>query len=70
MLAANQKHSDAVIIPLKNCSVFAESEEGDLYITYSGSQEFVGIHKFGRDRVVPARHDKGTVSVWREIGFL
>ncbi len=40
--------------------VFAESEEGaDLYITYSGSKEYVGIHKFGKDRVGPANHDKG-----------
>ncbi|XP_074517615.1 semaphorin-7A-like [Sebastes fasciatus] len=39
-------------------SALVESEDSDLYITYSGSQEFVGIHKFGRNRVVPARHDK------------
>ncbi|XP_070692348.1 semaphorin-7A-like [Pempheris klunzingeri] len=30
----------------------------DLYITYSGSQEYVGIHKFGKNRVGPAYHAK------------
>ncbi|KAL6112761.1 uncharacterized protein ACO6RY_11199 [Pungitius sinensis] len=30
----------------------------DLYITYSGSQENVGIHKFGNDRIAPGRHSK------------
>ncbi|XP_054464148.1 semaphorin-7A isoform X2 [Anoplopoma fimbria] len=35
-----------------------DSPDSDLFITYSGSQEFVGIHKFGKHRVVPARHNK------------
>ena len=45
---------------LNICSVFAESaESADLYITRSGSQEYVGIHKFGENRVAPAGRDKG-----------
>ncbi|KAM6949792.1 semaphorin-7A [Lycodopsis pacificus] len=35
-----------------------DSLDSDLYITYSGSQEYVGIHKFGKNRVAPARHNK------------
>ncbi|XP_031704119.1 semaphorin-7A [Anarrhichthys ocellatus] len=35
-----------------------DSLESDLYITYSGSQGYVGIHKFGKNRVAPARHNK------------
>ncbi|XP_034385557.1 semaphorin-7A-like [Cyclopterus lumpus] len=35
-----------------------DSPESDLYITYSGSQDNVGIHKFGKNRVTPARHNK------------
>ncbi|XP_042339755.1 semaphorin-7A isoform X2 [Plectropomus leopardus] len=30
----------------------------DLYITYSGSQEYVGIHRFGENSIAPASHDK------------
>ncbi|XP_037340494.2 semaphorin-7A-like [Pungitius pungitius] len=32
--------------------------DSDLYITYSGAQENVGIHKFGNDRIAPGRHSK------------
>ncbi|XP_049449762.1 semaphorin-7A isoform X1 [Epinephelus fuscoguttatus] len=32
--------------------------DSDLYITYSGSREFVGIHKFGENRLTPASSDK------------
>ncbi|XP_074522888.1 semaphorin-7A [Halichoeres trimaculatus] len=40
-------------------SVLVESDEDSvLYVTYSGSQEYVGIHKFGPDRVGPANHNK------------
>nr|XP_020514341.1 semaphorin-7A-like [Labrus bergylta] len=40
-------------------SVFVESEtNADLYTTYSGSQENVGVHKFGTNRVGPANHNK------------
>uniref|UniRef100_A0A1A8J6Q9 Semaphorin 7A, GPI membrane anchor (John Milton Hagen blood group) n=1 Tax=Nothobranchius kuhntae TaxID=321403 RepID=A0A1A8J6Q9_NOTKU len=40
-------------------SVLVETEQGtDLYITYSGAQENVGIHKFGSKRVRPVHHDK------------
>ncbi|XP_019935275.2 semaphorin-7A-like [Paralichthys olivaceus] len=40
-------------------SVLVESaESADLYITYSGSKEYVGIHKFGKDRVGPGNHNK------------
>ncbi|XP_061621456.1 semaphorin-7A [Phyllopteryx taeniolatus] len=40
-------------------SVLVESAEGSsLYVTYSGSQEYVGVHKFGKNRVGPANHDK------------
>ncbi|XP_068429669.1 semaphorin-7A [Clinocottus analis] len=35
-----------------------DSPESDLYIAYSGSQGYVGIHKFGKHRVGPARHNK------------
>ncbi|XP_061670717.1 semaphorin-7A isoform X2 [Syngnathoides biaculeatus] len=40
-------------------SVLVESAEGSaLYVTYSGSKEYVGVHKFGKYRVGPANHDK------------
>ncbi|XP_054627449.1 semaphorin-7A [Dunckerocampus dactyliophorus] len=41
-------------------SALVESAKGSssLYVTYSGSQEYVGIHKFGKNRVGPANHDK------------
>uniref|UniRef100_A0A1A7XE62 Semaphorin 7A, GPI membrane anchor (John Milton Hagen blood group) n=2 Tax=Iconisemion striatum TaxID=60296 RepID=A0A1A7XE62_9TELE len=40
-------------------SVLVETEQGtDLYITNSGAQENVGIHKFGSNRVRPVHHDK------------
>ncbi|XP_049573054.1 semaphorin-7A isoform X2 [Syngnathus scovelli] len=43
-------------------SALVESAEGSsLYVTYSGSQEFVGVHKFGKNRVGPANHDKAVV---------
>lgn len=32
--------------------------DSDLYITYSGSREFVGIHKFGQNGLAPASRDK------------
>ncbi|XP_060924180.1 semaphorin-7A-like [Limanda limanda] len=34
------------------------AESADLYITNSGSQEYVGIHKFGKNRVGPGMHNK------------
>ncbi|XP_077376360.1 semaphorin-7A-like isoform X2 [Festucalex cinctus] len=42
-------------------SAFVESAEASsLYVTYSGSQQYVGVgvHKFGKNRVGPANHDK------------
>nr|XP_057945322.1 semaphorin-7A isoform X2 [Doryrhamphus excisus] len=41
-------------------SALVESAEGSssLYVTYSGSKEYVGIHRFGQNRVGPANHDK------------
>ncbi|XP_073320562.1 semaphorin-7A-like [Pagrus major] len=40
-------------------SALVETEgDADLYITNSGSQENVGIHKFGEDRVRPANQDE------------
>ncbi|KAI3377663.1 hypothetical protein L3Q82_008822 [Scortum barcoo] len=40
-------------------SVLVESaKDADLYIAYSGSQDHVGIHKFGKNRVGPSNHDK------------
>uniref|UniRef100_UPI0037E70F0F semaphorin-7A-like n=1 Tax=Semicossyphus pulcher TaxID=241346 RepID=UPI0037E70F0F len=40
-------------------SALVESEaDEDLYMTYSGSQMFVGIHKFGTKSVGPANHNK------------
>ncbi|XP_051920380.1 semaphorin-7A [Hippocampus zosterae] len=40
-------------------SALVESEtSSSLYVTYSGSQEYVGVHKFGKNRVGPANHDK------------
>ncbi|XP_039866729.1 semaphorin-7A-like isoform X3 [Simochromis diagramma] len=40
-------------------SVFIDSEQSAaLYITRSGSDESVGIHKFGKARVGPKNHDK------------
>ncbi|XP_008275861.1 semaphorin-7A [Stegastes partitus] len=37
-----------------------ESEQSaDLYITYSGAQDYVGIYKFGEKRVRPANNNKG-----------
>uniref|UniRef100_A0AAQ4QTV7 Sema domain-containing protein n=1 Tax=Gasterosteus aculeatus aculeatus TaxID=481459 RepID=A0AAQ4QTV7_GASAC len=35
-----------------------DSPDSDLYITYSGSQENVGIYKFGKHRIAPGRHSK------------
>lgn len=37
----------------------------DLYITYSGAQECVGLHKFGSGRVgpPPPTHDKGILDI-------
>lgn len=53
----NQKH-DASTCVLH--SVFAESDESaDLYITYSGSHQYAGIHKFGKNRVGPSNQFKG-----------
>ncbi|XP_029942813.1 semaphorin-7A-like [Salarias fasciatus] len=40
-------------------SILVESEQSaDLYITYSGSQDRVGLYKFGSRTVMPANHDK------------
>ncbi|XP_067451742.1 semaphorin-7A-like [Thunnus thynnus] len=39
-------------------SALESSEDAALYVTYSGSQENVGIHKFGKYRVRPTIHDK------------
>ncbi|KAK5604926.1 hypothetical protein CRENBAI_006521 [Crenichthys baileyi] len=40
-------------------SLLVETENStDLYLTYSGAQEHVGIHKFGSKRVRPANHYK------------
>ncbi|XP_053722646.1 semaphorin-7A-like [Synchiropus splendidus] len=40
-------------------SILVESPDGDtLFTTYSGYQEFVGIHKFGNYKVGPDNHDK------------
>ncbi|KAM8894683.1 semaphorin-7A [Spinachia spinachia] len=39
-------------------NALVDSPDSDLYITYSGSQENVGIHKFGNNRVAPGRHRK------------
>ncbi|KAM4744100.1 semaphorin-7A [Anableps anableps] len=40
-------------------SVLVETEQStDLYVTYSGAHEHVGIHKFGSKRVRPASHDE------------
>ncbi|XP_030614097.1 semaphorin-7A-like isoform X2 [Archocentrus centrarchus] len=40
-------------------SALVESEQStDLYITNSGSQDNVGIHKFGKGRVQPSAHHK------------
>ncbi|KAF0043517.1 hypothetical protein F2P81_004854 [Scophthalmus maximus] len=45
----------AFIIKEGEPSALMESaESADLYITHSGSQEYVGIHKFGKHRVGPA----------------
>ncbi|XP_034729177.1 semaphorin-7A isoform X1 [Etheostoma cragini] len=48
-----------------------ESEDSDLFITYSGSQDLVGIFKFGKNRIIPPRYDKeqhyvGLVPIRRE----
>lgn len=63
MLSVNQKHSNAALYLLKTViiyTVFAESEGGaDLYITHSGSGEYVGIQRFGSKRVGPPNKAKG-----------
>ncbi|XP_034536799.1 semaphorin-7A [Notolabrus celidotus] len=47
------------IIKEGEASVLVESnKQSDLYMTYSGSQENVGIHKFGPNRVGPANHNR------------
>ncbi|KAM9366667.1 semaphorin-7A [Symphorus nematophorus] len=54
MNLSEQSHTTVII-----CSVFAESaNNADLYIAYSGSQQYVGIHRFGSHRVTPANQDK------------
>ncbi|XP_029282393.1 semaphorin-7A [Cottoperca gobio] len=35
-----------------------ESPDSDLYATRSGPQDYVGIHRFGGNRIMPARHHK------------
>ncbi|GAA6230449.1 semaphorin-7A-like [Lates japonicus] len=42
----------------ESSALVESAESADLYITHSGSQEYVGIHKFGKDRVGPANHNK------------
>lgn len=63
ILAANQKHLgcsyDTFFKIAIVCSVLHESGDADLYVTYSGSEEHVGIHKFGKNRVGPVFHNKG-----------
>ncbi|XP_076600205.1 semaphorin-7A [Chaetodon auriga] len=40
-------------------SALVESEtNADLYITYSGSRDYVGIHRFGKNGLQPASQDK------------
>ncbi|XP_026233577.1 semaphorin-7A-like [Anabas testudineus] len=47
------------IIKEREPSALVESaQSADLYVAYSGSQEYVGIHKFGENRVRPPNHDK------------
>uniref|UniRef100_A0A3Q2QMT8 Semaphorin-7A n=2 Tax=Fundulus heteroclitus TaxID=8078 RepID=A0A3Q2QMT8_FUNHE len=44
---------------IKDGEHLVENENGaDVYLTYSGAQEHVGIHKFGSKRVRPAINDK------------
>nr|XP_020472823.1 semaphorin-7A-like [Monopterus albus] len=39
-------------------ALMESAESADLYITRSGSQSHVGIHKFGKNRVGPSDHNK------------
>ncbi|CAL1604369.1 unnamed protein product [Knipowitschia caucasica] len=38
-------------------SAFVDSPDGGLYIAYAGSQDFVGIHRFGQEHMRPALRD-------------
>ncbi|CAJ1048739.1 semaphorin-7A [Xyrichtys novacula] len=56
---ANIRHTGNLIIKEGESSVLVESERNsDLYVTYSGSQQNAGIHKFGSNPVGPADHNK------------
>ncbi|XP_020797104.2 semaphorin-7A isoform X2 [Boleophthalmus pectinirostris] len=47
------------VIKEGEASAFVESPDGaHLYITYYGSQDFIGIHRFGKHIVRPANHDE------------
>ncbi|KAI4800947.1 hypothetical protein KUCAC02_006212, partial [Chaenocephalus aceratus] len=46
-------------------AALVESEDSNLYVTYSGSRGDVGIHRFGWNRVGPTMHDRSsTMWVW------
>lgn len=46
--------------PIRVFFVSSESaDSADLYITYSGSHEYVGVYKFGKNPVGPVSNDKG-----------
>ncbi|XP_044060115.1 semaphorin-7A-like [Siniperca chuatsi] len=49
---------DFIIMEGEPSALVESTGSADLYITYSGSKEYVGIHKFGKNRVRPATRDK------------
>ncbi|XP_070762725.1 semaphorin-7A-like [Enoplosus armatus] len=49
---------DFIIMEGEPSALVESAGSEDLYITYSGSKEYVGIHKFGRKRVGPPKHNK------------
>lgn len=51
--------------PNPDSDYFVSTEKNvtaDLYVTYSGSHEKVGIYKFGKNRVSPPNEYKGTTT--------
>ncbi|TDH17352.1 hypothetical protein EPR50_G00007660 [Perca flavescens] len=53
-----KKNINEFVIKEGEPSALVESGDSDLFITYSGSQDLVGIYKFGKNRIAPTRQDK------------
>ncbi|XP_057690486.1 semaphorin-7A-like isoform X1 [Corythoichthys intestinalis] len=49
---------DFILKDAEHSTLVESAESSSLFVTYSGSQEYVGVHKFGKNRVGPANLDK------------